>query len=137
MKSKKFLINLLEKSNFSEILEYRNAVSQFRQSPLDHLESMESVLKEVLAEVDSSCVAGIGVDTTGSTIGAVDANGTSLALLPGFEENPNAMFVLWKDHTAAFEAEKINAAASQWTIDYRKYTGSGARPKEHNLPKTL
>ena len=99
------------------------AISQFRQSPLDHLECMESVLKEVLAEVDSSCVAGIGVDTTGSTIGAVDANGTSLALLPGFEENPNAMFVLWKDHTAAFEAEKINTAASQWTIDYRKYTG--------------
>ena len=41
MKSKKFLINLLEKSNFSEILEYRNAVSQFRQSPLDQIEEYE------------------------------------------------------------------------------------------------
>ena len=43
MKSKKFLINLLEKSNFSEILKYQNAVSQFRQSPLDQIEEYEKI----------------------------------------------------------------------------------------------
>jgi L-ribulokinase len=69
-------------------------------------------------------VAGIGIDTTGSTPCAVDRTGTPLSLTKGFEENPNAMFVLWKDHTAVKEAELINAVARGWGgIDFTKYEG--------------
>ena len=69
-------------------------------------------------------VAGIGIDTTGSTPCAVDRAGTPLALTKGFESDPDAMFVLWKDHTAVAEAELINRVARTWGgTDFTKYEG--------------
>lgn len=101
--------------------------NQFRQHPLDYIEGLTESIREVLSQVSAdvrSQVVGIGIDTTGSTPCAVDRTGTPLALLPEFSENPNAMFVLWKDHTAVNEAAEINDQA--WInspIDYTKYVG--------------
>lgn len=101
--------------------------NQFRQHPLDYIESLEETIVDALAQAPNGTnekIAGISVDTTGSTPVAVNENGIPLALLPGFEDNPNAMFVLWKDHTAVREAEEINHAARTWSgIDYTKYVG--------------
>lgn len=102
------------------------AESQFRQHPLDYLEGLESAIKGALAEVSADVIeniVGISVDTTGSTPVAVDQNGTPLALLPEFSQNPNGMFILWKDHTANAEAEEINTLAHSWSVDYTKYVG--------------
>ncbi|MEC3880598.1 ribulokinase [Parapedobacter sp. 10938] len=103
-----------------------NGRSQFRQHPLDHIDAMETVIHNVLAGVSDDVIAGIralSVDTTGSTPVAVDRHGTPLALLPGFESNPNAMFLLWKDHTAIDEAAEINQLARRWEVDYTQYSG--------------
>lgn len=100
--------------------------SQFRQHPLDYIEGMEESIKDIVAQASPAVVANIlaiTIDTTGSTPGAVDEKGTPLALTPGFEEDPDAMFVLWKDHTALKEADDINALAKQWGVDYTKYSG--------------
>lgn len=100
--------------------------NQFRQHPKDYLEGLEYVVTEALRKAPSwvaENVVGISVDTTGSTPVAVDEKGTPLSLTPGFEENPNAMFVLWKDHTAVREADEINNLAAKWDIDFTKYEG--------------
>ena len=101
--------------------------NQFRQHPLDYLESMEASVIEVLKEAGPEAqarVRGIAVDTTGSTPVLADRSGKPLALSAPFAENPNAMFVLWKDHTAVEEAERLNHLARTWGgADYTKYVG--------------
>lgn len=101
-------------------------LSQFRQHPLDYVEGLEASIKGALQGLPSEVAAnivGISIDTTGSTPVAVDEQGTPLSLLPEFAENPNGMFILWKDHTANAEAEEINEVAHRWSIDYTKYVG--------------
>jgi L-ribulokinase len=102
------------------------AANQFRQHPLDYMEGLEQSVREALALAPAGAagqVAGIAVDTTGSTPVAVDKTGTPLALLPGFEEDPDAMFILWKDHTSIKEAAEINELCAKWDIDYSMYEG--------------
>jgi L-ribulokinase len=102
------------------------ARNQYRQHPLDYLEVMEASIKEALSKCEptvAQSVAGIAFDTTGSTPALTDANGTPLAMLPEYAENPNAMFILWKDHTAVKEADEINDLARKWEVDYTKYEG--------------
>ena len=104
--------------------------NMFRQHPLDYLEAFEKSVKEALKMAGKQAgeyVRGIGVDTTGSTPCPVDENGTPLALLPEFAENPNAMFYLWKDHTAIEEAKEINEVFSDFAgEDYLRFQGTYA-----------
>ncbi|MFD2556619.1 ribulokinase [Sphingobacterium tabacisoli] len=102
------------------------SLNQFRQHPLDYIEGLEKTIQECVAKIgkkEAANVVGISVDTTGSTPVAVDKSGTPLALKSEFGENPNAMFILWKDHTAVNEASEINAYAALQEIDYLKYVG--------------
>ncbi|MBP7180767.1 MAG: ribulokinase, partial [Dysgonomonadaceae bacterium] len=102
------------------------AKNQYRQHPLDYIEVFEESVREALSQCPAGTaenVVGIAFDTTGSTPVFVNENGVPLSLLPEFAENPNAMFVLWKDHTATKEAAEINALAKKWEIDYTAYEG--------------
>lgn len=102
------------------------SINQFRQHPLDYVEGLETTIKDCLQKAGkeaASNIKAISVDTTGSTPVAVDKTGSPLALLQGFEENPNAMFVLWKDHTAIGEATEINQHAEKFSVNFLKYVG--------------
>ncbi|MDH5381676.1 MAG: FGGY family carbohydrate kinase, partial [Cyclobacteriaceae bacterium] len=103
-----------------------SAKNQFRQHPQDHVEGLELTIKKIVKEagVDSTQIKSICVDTTGSSPLPVDQNGTPLAMLDGLEGNPNAMMVLWKDHTAINEANEINELSVSWGgVDFTKYEG--------------
>ncbi len=117
---------------------------RFRQHPKDYTESLTLAVKGALAQasvnVNASVtgkVRAISIDTTGSTPCFADKNGTPLSLLPEFAEDPDAMFILWKDHTAIKEADEINALCRSWGgTDFTKYMG-GVYSSEWFWAKTL
>jgi L-ribulokinase len=101
--------------------------NKFRQHPLDYIEGLEASVKGALKGLSSEVIrniSGITVDTTGSTPVAVDQQGVPLSLKPEFSDDPDAMFVLWKDHTAVMEAAEINELAKTWGgTDFTRYEG--------------
>ena len=107
--------------------EYSSAAeNRYRHHPLDYVESLEGAIREALSlagEEVAACVKGIALDATASTVVIVDKEGTPLALRAEYAENPDAMFVLWKDHTAIDEADRIKALAKEWHTNYTKYCG--------------
>jgi L-ribulokinase len=102
------------------------AINQFRQHPLDYIEGLKETICSCIKNAGPSVaksVKAISIDTTGSTPVAVNKEGIPLALLSGLEEDANAMFVLWKDHTAVKEAEEINLHAKKFPVNYLRYVG--------------
>ena len=100
--------------------------NQYRQHPLDYIETLEESVQAALAkspEGTAGNVVGISFDTTGCTPALIDKEGLPLALRSEYAENPNAMFILWKDHTAVKEAARINELAKSWETDYTAYEG--------------
>lgn len=100
----------------------------FRQHPLDYIESFTEAVNHALDEAGAAArrkVVGIACATTGSTPCPVNRTGIPLALLEGFENNENAMFHMWKDHSSIAEAEEINRVFSNWKgQDYTRYQGA-------------
>jgi L-ribulokinase len=102
------------------------AENQFRQHPLDYIEGLGQTIRSCLSQAGPAAarhVRAISIDTTGSTPVAVDETGTPLGLLPAFRNNPNALFVLWKDHTAVREAAEINSHATRFPTNYLQFVG--------------
>ncbi len=100
--------------------------NQYRQHPKDYTETMIQVIKQSVADAPTKVadhIVGISFDTTGSTPVFTNEEGIPLAMTEELSENPNAMFVLWKDHTAIEEADEINTLAKKSAVDYTKYEG--------------
>ena len=104
-------------------------INQFRQHPLDYIESLTEAVNKSLEEANKTCkdikerIRGICIDTTGSTPCLCDKDGMPLSMSEEFREDPDAMFILWKDHTSVKEAEEINRVAHSNDVDYTKYLG--------------
>ncbi|MDD3901309.1 MAG: ribulokinase [Dysgonamonadaceae bacterium] len=110
-----------EKELYCDPLENR-----YRQHPQDYIDSLIEVIKDILAKLsiaEINEITAIGIDTTGSTPCLTDRNGTPLALIPEYSKDPDAMFILWKDHTSIKEAEDINKLSHQWKTDFTSLSG--------------
>lgn len=94
-----------------------------RQSPQDYLDGLRASVTQALKAAeergfDRSQVAGIGVDTTGSTPIPVDETGMPLGLDSRFEDDPAVMAWLWKDHTSHAETAEINERVFRDRLPY-------------------
>jgi len=60
-------------------------------------------------------------------------------LLPAFQDEPDAMFILGKDHSSVNQMMEINAHAKKFDSDYLRYVGGiyssewFALPGNHHL----
>lgn len=106
--------------------------NQWRQHPKDYLEVLEFTVRDALSKCAPEVapnVVGLAFDTTGSTPAFADETGTPLAMSPEYSNDPDAMFVLWKDHTAIQEAAEINQACKASAVDYSMYEGGVYSPE--------
>ncbi len=107
------------------------------QDPRDYLDALGCV-RELLKKTGTAPeeVAGMGIDFTSCTMLPVAADGTPLAFLPEFREEPHAFVKAWKHHAAQPEADTINRVAAErgetWIRDY-----GGKASSEWLLPKIL
>lgn len=85
------------------------------QDPADYLAALGAVIPAVIgrAGVRREEVVGIGVDCTCCTVLPVRADGTPLCFDGAFSKNPHAYVKMWKDHTAASYAARLNAVAAR------------------------
>lgn len=100
--------------------------SQFRQHPSDYIEGLEAVITDIVRQRPDLAqdICALAVDATSSTPCLIDERCTPLALRPEYAENPDAMFVLWKDHTANREASQITALCARSPINYARHSGN-------------
>ncbi|MDA7645197.1 ribulokinase [bacterium] len=99
-----------------------------RQHPSDYLEGAAQATQAALTLAKESndsafSIVGIGIDATGSTPMPIDAKGQSICDQTQFQDNPNAMAWLWKDHTSIAEAAELTSAAQSQAPQYLEKCG--------------
>lgn len=108
------------------------------QNPRDYQEAVVSPLRDILhrSGVRAEDVIGIGVDSTASTVLALDENYMPLCLHPECKNNPHSWIKMWKHHSPQKQADRINAAASRLGESFLQRCG-GKVSVEWFYPKML
>lgn len=110
---------------WSEGLYCDGGESRFRQHPQDYLEAMTEAVRSLTSvwKNEAEKVVSVALDSTGSTPCLCDRAGQPLAMREKWSECPDAMFILWKDHSAGREADEINALLARQSVNYAMYSG--------------
>ncbi|XP_041977765.1 FGGY carbohydrate kinase domain-containing protein [Aricia agestis] len=116
------------KSSVQELLTWKPKLNFYEQSSNNIWECCISVIKDVVKDVDSSHIKGIGFDATCSLV-ALDKNGNPKAVSTS---NNEQNVIMWMDHRAQVEADYINKT----NHNILKYVG-GKVSLEMEMPKLL
>ena len=83
------------------------------QHPNDYINALKRAVPKLMKEtqIEPEQVIGVGVDFTGSTVIPTTADGTPLALLDDYKEEPHAWPKLWKHHAAQDKADQLTRLA--------------------------
>lgn len=108
------------------------------QNPADYLAVLEGAIPPLLrdAGISPEQVEGIAWDVTSCTILPAMADGTPLASLPDYRDNPHAYVKLWKHLTAVREARYIEETAARDCPELLEDYG-GSVSAQWLLPKVL
>ena len=103
------------------------------QHPQDWLDSAADAIRTALSSCLDAKAIGLGVAFTSCTMLPTTADGTPLAMLPEWADNPQAWPKLWKHHAAHAATEVINEAATRlgeaW---HARYGYAGKKTLQHN-----
>ncbi len=83
------------------------------QHPKDYINALKRTVPKLMKEsqIDSDQIIGIGTAFTGSTILPTTDDGTPLALIEDYADDPQAWPKLWKHHAAQDKANRITQLA--------------------------
>lgn len=84
------------------------------QHPNDYTNALKRMVPKLTrdSQIDPDQIIGIGVDFTGSTVIPTTSEGTPLALIDDYREEPHAWPKLWKHHAAQDKANQITQLAN-------------------------
>ena len=108
---------------------WRPEADYVQQSTTDIWAAVCASVREALAEAGAATIRGIGFDATCS-LAVLTAEGCPVSVSPGGEPEQNV--IVWMDHRAGAEADRINAGAH----DVLRYVG-GRISLEMETPKLL
>lgn len=108
------------------------------QHPQDYLDVLSFVIRDVMnrGNVSPDDVIGVGVDFTAATVLPLDENLDPLCFRPEFASHPKAYATMWKDHTAAPQAARIDAVSAELKSSYLDFLGNKCSA-ENGLAKIL
>ncbi|MEP9398935.1 FGGY-family carbohydrate kinase [Mesorhizobium sp. KR2-14] len=110
---------------------FREPGAMVEQSSTEIWQAVCAIVREAVssAGVDPACVAGLGFDATCSLV-VLGEGGSPLPVGPS--EDPERDIIVWMDHRAVAQAERINALGH----DVLRYVGGRISP-EMETPKIL
>ncbi|KAF5279188.1 hypothetical protein FQR65_LT03435 [Abscondita terminalis] len=117
------------KVSFRNIQTWNPQRDFYEQSSDDVWNSCIICMKDVIEDINKDDIKGIGFDATCSLV-AVDKDGNPLSISPTGNNNQN--IILWMDHRASVEADRINKT----NASVLKYVG-GKISLEMQTPKLL
>ncbi len=120
------------------VLDFGGKKTDAYQHPRDYLQAMSACVSGLLkiGKISAESVAGIGIDFTSCTVLPVDAEGTPLCFLQGYQEEPQAYAKLWKHQSAQPQADRITALAKKTGQPWLRRYG-GRVSAEWFFPKLL